>query len=143
MHEVERATPEEMPAVRALVATAELTVEGLGDVPTVVFIVRNGTVILGAAALESHGTDGLLRSVVVADAVRGEGIGSLLVAAAEDHAQESGIAGLYLLTETAREFFSARGYEEIGRGDGPRAVMESVEWSEACSLSAVAMVLQR
>lgn len=133
------AADEDLPQVRARLAAAGLIDDGLMEVPTSLFVARRGDDVVGAAALELHGGDGLVRSVVVGDDYRGSGLGSRLLDAVESEAGRLGLAGLYLLTETAAPFFTRRGYEIIGRDAGPDAVMASIEWCVACSDTAVAM----
>jgi amino-acid N-acetyltransferase len=131
-----------MAAARSLIHDAGLPLDGLGDVPTVVFGALEDDELVGVAALERYGEHGLLRSVAVAASRRGEGIGSLLVAAVERHAREIGLNEIYLLTDTAAAFFATRGYEVIARDQGSPAVMASIEWTVACGESAVPMVLR-
>lgn len=142
MIRVDPGTASDLPDIRVLVADAGLPLDGLGVVPTDFFVAREDDAVVGTAALEHHSGHGLLRSVVVAESHRGSGIGTRLVAAAERAARDAGLAGIYLLTETAEDFFAARGYRVIARDAGPAAVMSSVEWSEACSVNAVPMSLE-
>ncbi len=137
---VDRARPDELDAVERLVLEAGLPLDGFGEVPTEVFVVRSGSAIVGTAALETHDGHALLRSVAVSEAHRGSGVGSALVAAAEDHAAGEDLEGPYLLTETAEGFFAGRGYRAIARTGGPGPIMASVEWATACGESAVPMV---
>ena len=95
--------------------------------------------ILGAAAVEPFGQAGLLRSVVVAESRRGTGLGRELVAAAEALAQEEGIRELYLLTETAADWFPRLGYEVVDREEARAAVGESVEFTMVCATTGVPM----
>jgi amino-acid N-acetyltransferase len=50
-----------------------------------------------------------------------------------------GINWLYLLTETASEYFEAKGYERISREDAPAALSASSEFSHVCPVSAIVM----
>ena len=95
--------------------------------------------VVGCAAVERYGDNGLLRSVAVLPANRGQHLGHHLVAAAEAEAAEDGIASLYLLTETAEAFFSALGYENVDRADVPKEVLASDQFDKLCPSSAVAM----
>lgn len=137
---VDRAGADELDAVARLIESAGLPLDGFGEVPTEVFVVRSAEGIVGTAALEAHAGHGLLRSVAVIAGRRGTGIGSALVAAAEGHAATAGLDGPYLLTETAADFFAGRGYSVIPRDGGPQPIMASVEWATACGESAVPMV---
>lgn len=136
---VDHFTDPDLAAFRSVVTRAGLPLDGLGAVPTDVFVASVGGHVVGVAAIERHGTHGLVRSVAVDPGHQGRGIGTALLDSLERHALETGIEGLYLLTETAEAFFAGRGYLPIGRDAGPVSVMASVEWSSACPDSAVAM----
>ena len=85
------------------------------------------------------GGDALVRSLVVAAAHRGKGLGSRLVAAAESHAQDQGACGLYLLTLTAEGFFRGHGYQPVAREKAPAAIRSTAEFSHICPVSSVFM----
>ncbi len=95
--------------------------------------------IAGLVGLERFGEVGLLRSLVVAPAARGSGLGRQLVEHAEHSAKEAGISQLWLLTIDADRFFAAYGYREASRDDAPASIRESREFSELCPDDAVLM----
>jgi amino-acid N-acetyltransferase len=136
---VERAVPSDVPAVEALLAAAGLPLEGVAEAFETGVVARDGTEIVGAAAVEPYGQAGLLRSVVVAQAWRGTGVGRELVAAAEALARDEGIEELYLLTETAADWFTRLGYEVVDREQARSAVGESVEFTMVCAATGVPM----
>ncbi len=138
---IESARPSDLPAVRDLIESVGLPLDGFGEVPTEVFVAREGESVVGTASLETHGGDGLLRSVAVDELWRGDGIGDALVRAAEVQAHRIGLAAVYLLTDTAGEFFAGRGYLVIDRDAGPVPIMASIEWSVACGETAIPMML--
>ncbi len=70
----------------------------------------DGGRLIGAIGVEPHGSDGLLRSLVVDPNWRGHGVGSALVQAAEEGARTSGLRSLWLLTTDASEYFTRHGY---------------------------------
>ena len=94
----------------------------------------------GVVGLELFGAVALLRSLAVVSACRGAGLGSKLLAYAEDYARNLGIKSLYLLTNTAESFFKHRGYKCTGRDDAPLAIRETKEFSEICPVSSAFMV---
>ena len=102
-------------------------------------VARERGEVVGAAAVEPYGPAGLLRSVVVEPALRGTGIGGTLVDSSEMLARDLGIDELYLLTETAETWFERRGYRAIERDVVPEPVRGSIEFTTACSTTAVAM----
>ena len=94
----------------------------------------------GVVGLELFGAVALLRSLAVVSACRGAGLGSKLLAYAEDYARNLGIKSLYLLTNTAESFFKHHGYKCTGRDDAPLAIRETKEFSEICPVSSAFMV---
>jgi len=94
----------------------------------------------GIVGMEVFNTVALLRSLAVASSRRGAGLGSKLLAHAEDYARNLGIKSIYLLTNTAELFFKHRGYQSAARDDAPSAIRETKEFSEICPVSSVFMV---
>ncbi len=93
----------------------------------------------GAGGTELHGNVGLLRSVVVEEGARGEGIGRGLCERLAERASAAGVERLYLLTTTAADFFRDLGYENVARADVPAAVRETSQFSELCPSTAVCL----
>jgi amino-acid N-acetyltransferase len=94
----------------------------------------------GVVGLELFNTVGLLRSLAVVSSRQQSGLGSKLVAYAENYARNHGIKSLYLLTLTAENFFRQRGYQRCRREDAPFAIRETKEYSEICPVSSAFMV---
>ena len=99
-----------------------------------------GEALEGIIGLELFGTVALLRSLAVVSSRQKSGLGSELVAYAEDYARTHGIKSLYLLTLTAEDFFTHRGYQRCRREDAPSAIRETKEFSEICPVSSAFMV---
>ncbi len=93
----------------------------------------------GLVGLELSGDVALLRSLVVAEALRGSGAGSALLDHAERSARAKGVKSLYLLTTTAAAFFSRRGYALAPRETAPAAIRATREFSAVCPGSAAFM----
>lgn len=131
------------PAVLALLRAADLPVDGVPDVLThLVVAVRDsgsGPEIVGAVALERHGSAALLRSTVVAPAMRGTGLGERLVRRALADARAQEIEELVLLTTTAADWFPRFGFQRIARDAAPASLLASDEFQFACPASAVVM----
>jgi len=136
------AAPEDQPAVRALLARAELPEDGLEDFfPDGYAVAEVDGRIIGATGIETYGDDGLLRSAVVAPEWRGRGIGRLLAEERLSWARRRGFRAVYLLTTTAEGYFPRLGFVAIGREEVPSGVQASREFSAACPSSAAAMRL--
>jgi thioredoxin type arsenate reductase len=137
--EIERATPADVPAVEALLAAAGLPLEGAAEALALGVVAREHVTVVAAAAIERYGDAGLLRSVVVARAHRGSGVGRAIVAASEDLARSEGIRDLYLLTETAVDWFPRLGYAVVARQVASAAVGASIEFTTVCRDTGIAM----
>lgn len=139
---VEQMAAADLPAVLELLAALKLPLDGFVDHVTAAVVARAGGDLVGSAALEIYGKSALLRSVAVAAAVQGTGVGHRLVESALTLAQEMGIEQIYLLTETAAGFFPRFGFRTIDRATVDNAVKQSVEFTSACPASATVMVYE-
>lgn len=147
MHETKEVTPtlrparpEDQDAVVGLVASAGLPTSGV-EIGSAEFVVaEHAGRIVGVAGLETYGTDGLLRSVAVAEDWRGRGLGGELTRSILEAARRRGLEDLYLLTETAADFFSRFGFQPIRREDASEAVKASEEFRDLCPASSTVMV---
>jgi len=96
----------------------------------------------GLVGVEIYGTDALLRSLVVAENARTQGIGSALVLHAEDYATSRRVSAMYLLTTTAERFFERRNYRRIDRTQAPPAIQSTAEFASLCPASSAFMMKQ-
>jgi len=136
---VARASAQDWPAIESLLVASGLPLDAAVPAFKSGVIERLGDELVGCAAIELFDRAALLRSVAVRDDLRGQGVGQRLVGAAEELARESGVSELLLLTETAESWFARLGYEVIDRASVPADVAGSVEFSTACSDTAIAM----
>jgi len=137
---IEAAQSGDLPAILTLLERSGLPQDGLSDHVATTLIAREEQTIVGSAALEVYDTAALLRSVAVEQRLRGQGLGQRLTIAALDLAREKGIISIYLLTETASDFFPRFSFRPIPRSEVVQAVHNSLEWTIACPVSAQAMV---
>ena len=106
-----------------------------------IFKVLDDNVIVGYLGLEHYGSDAVLRSVVIKDKFRGQNLGRKMTLLGIDAARNGGIESLYLLTLTARDFFSKLGFKLMARKDVPEAVGKSEEFLNFCPDTATCMKL--
>jgi arsenate reductase len=131
------AQPDDLAAVRDLAARCELPVEGLADqFPAGYVVARRDGAVVGAAGLEVHGADGVLRSVVVAPSERGGGLGVALTADRIVAARARGLDAVYLLTTTAADFYDRFGFRPFPRAEVPEAVARCPEFASICPSTA-------
>lgn len=88
---------------------------------------------VGVAGYEMYGRNALLRSVAVDKRSRNLGHGRTLVETALANARKQGAQTVYLLTETAEQYFSRLGFTPIERDRIEPAVKNSPEFGECCS----------
>ncbi|HEY4327720.1 MAG TPA: arsenic resistance N-acetyltransferase ArsN2 [Mucilaginibacter sp.] len=125
--------------VIALLKSEKLPAEDLPEKLDNFLAIRHEGHLVAAAGVEQYGSYALLRSVVVLSDFRNRGVAGKLLAAIEELALNKGIKTVYLLTETAPEYFSRKGYQQIGRNSIPVEVQKSSEFSHVCPQSAVVM----
>jgi len=136
------AAPADLPDILALLDASRLPRAGIEDHVASTLVARQDSGVVGTAALELYGGAALLRSVAVAAPLRGQGLGVALTVAALDLARQHGIRSVYLLTETAGQFFPKFGFHAISRAEVDYAVLASTEFTTACPKSAMVMVKQ-
>jgi len=104
------------------------------------FFVGSDASPTGLVGLELYGADALLRSLVVGENARGQGLGSALIDHAEQYAASNNVRSIYLLTTTAETFFKRLGYGRIDRSQAPSAIKQTPEFAGLCPASSAFMV---
>jgi amino-acid N-acetyltransferase len=138
---IEAAGAAELPAVLELLERVQLPGEDLENHLDGMLVARRAGQVVGSATLELYGESALLRSVVVDAGLQGRGLGVGLTQAALDLARERGVVRVYLLTETAGEFFPRFGFRRVARSDVAPEVTRSVEFGSVCPDTALVMQL--
>ena len=95
-------------------------------------VVRDDGRVVGLAGLEVYGPDGLLRSVAVEPAYRGQGLAAALVDGCLGLARKIGLRAVCLLTTTAPEYFRRRGFTDCPRDEAPAGIREAWEFRAGC-----------
>jgi HAD superfamily hydrolase (TIGR01457 family) len=129
---VRSARPDDLDAVRAL-TEAPKEVPWWG--PEGVWVVEDGG-LLATATAEVRGDDAYLRAVATRRDVRGNELGTLVVAAAVIDARRRGASRCFLLTETAEPFFRRLGFRGVEREELPTWALDR---SPECPVGAAAM----
>lgn len=138
---IELARLDDLAGVVDLLARSESPQAGVEEQLATVLVARDDGRLVGCAALEVYGNAALLRSIAVEPALRGHGVGQQLTRAALDLARRTGIAEVYLLTETAAAFYPRFGFQPISRAEVAAPVQQSVEFTTLCPASSQAMRL--
>ncbi|QAY75314.1 arsenic resistance N-acetyltransferase ArsN2 [Sphingosinicella sp. BN140058] len=95
---------------------------------------------VGYVGLEGAGADRLLRSLVVFETRRSEGLGTRLVKEAERMAAHDQVRRIHLLTTGAASFFRRLGYREADRVAAPPPIATTAQFMSLCPASATYLV---
>ncbi len=98
--------------------------------------------IIGSVGLEVYGKVALLRSLAVIKDYQGKKLGQKLYQNIILKSKDLKIIEIYLLTETAANFFKNRGFQKISRNDVPESIQQTAEFSILCPETAVCMLLK-
>jgi amino-acid N-acetyltransferase len=137
------ARPSDLPRVLALLAERKLAPNHIEQQfgPQYAVAETAGGELIGVAGVECYAGDGLFRSAAVSERFAGRGIGETLTRNRLSWARHEGLRTLYLLTETAAEYWPRFGFVRIARASAPDAILASPEWAGGCPAGAVAMRL--
>lgn len=136
---IRTATAQDLPNIKALLQRCELPTADLDEACVAFLVAERDGQVTGAIGLQRFDRVALLRSLAVDAAHRGNGTAAALVTLLENEARQQEIDELILLTQTARQFFSRRGYSVIGRETAPPAVRQAQEFRSLCPASATCM----
>ena len=130
-----------MAAVREILAKVGLTDEAARDEQfSSFYVLRNENGTAGCVSLEVHGDDAILRALAVDPESRGAGYGWMLADMAVGQARWRGVRRIYLLTESASDFFAAKfGFRVVDRSTLAKQVAASETFSAPSGAGRVAM----
>jgi len=129
---IESANSADLDDILRLLSASSLPTSGVAEILSQFLVIKDGETILAAGAVERHGDDGLLRSIVVDASARGMGLGRKITEALVLSSERD----LYLLTETAAAFFVKYGFEHLSREEAPAELRQSEEFRCLCPESA-------
>ena len=137
-----KAGAQEYKQVYQLLQEENLPVVDLNPVLENFFVAMDNNILAGVIGMDRYGNNGLLRSAVVQKDYRNSGIAGSLVNQLFNCAKEQGVTTLYLITNTAVEYFKRKGFVTTTRDSVPDSVLQSKEFNGLCPASAVIMTLQ-
>jgi len=98
--------------------------------------------IVGTIGMEHYGESGLLRSMLVRPSFRNKGIALELVNYLTHYAKDYGVRQLFLITNTAENYFQTLGFTKIPREKVAKEVLQSKEFNGLCPASSTIMMKQ-
>lgn len=137
-YRIERTNPSELSSILSLLNDVDLPVEGVKDNISNFLTLKDNFddsnfEPWGCVGLEIYGNSALLRSLAIAPEYQGRGLGTVLTEALIQDARERGIKTLFLLTETAEDFFRRFGFRVVEREAVPKDVKTSIEFIKLCT----------
>lgn len=127
--------------VRDLLTASRLPVDDLPDPAVELLGAWDGAALVGAVGLQRCGEVGLLRSLAVAPAWRGRGLGRELCGRIVALARERGLVSLFLLTTTAADLFRRLGFRDVERRAVPDEIQATAEFASLCPSTAAVLRL--
>lgn len=133
------ATEADRPAIIDLLTQADLLTDDLpANLGTFTLACADGQLV-GVAGVEMLGKYGLLRSVAVLPAYKGQQIGNQLVDVSILTARNQSVSAIYLITTTADRYFERLGFARVERSNVPDVIAQTQQFSNLCPASAVVM----
>jgi amino-acid N-acetyltransferase len=139
---IQKAVAGNFDAIGTLLLADNLPTSDINPLLDNFFIAVEDNEIIGVIGMDKYGTEGLLRSAVVKASHRSTGVAAALVHHLLEAARQSGVNVLYLITNTAEEYFANKGFEKITRDVVPATVLQSKEFNGLCPASSVIMYRQ-
>jgi len=135
LYTIRHAQPGDIEQIKSLLQANDLPVVGVVQYWQNFFVADKQDCILGALGAHYDGKKALLRSFVVNDSQRNSGIGKALLQRMLLEMQRRGINEVFLLTETATNYFIREGFTEICRDEIPQILLKESGLDQACPCS--------
>jgi amino-acid N-acetyltransferase len=124
---------------KALLAANDLPIDDLDDPSIALYGASDGGRLVGVVGVQLLDGTSLLRSLAVDPSARERGLGGQLCDRVLHEARARGMAELWLLTTSARDYFARRGFEVVPREQVPSAVRATAQFTSLCPSTAVVM----
>ena len=135
LYTIRHAQPSDIEQIKSILQVNDLPVVGVAQHWQNFLVADKQNCILGALGTHYDGKKALLRSFVVIGSQRNSGIGKALLQRMLLEMQRRGIKEVFLLTETAANYFIREGFTEICRAEIPQILLEESGLGQACPCS--------
>ena len=139
MAEVFNLTQEEQNSLQELLKSEKLCYNDISEAGVKLYGVKIKHVHVGYFGFEQFGGNALFRSMLVQPDARKRGYGTLIWNEAKTILEESGVHSIYLLTNTASDFFTKQGFVIVDRQSVPDSIAQTTEFKEFCPDSSICM----
>lgn len=138
---IHSATPSDQHEIQARLKEAGLPYQDITPHLNHFLLAESYGGVIGCIGLEIYSDAALLRSLAVLVDDRHKGIGRQLCEEVFEYARRLQVKRIYLLTESAGDFFRKLGFEQIERTLAPESVQSTTEFRSLCPSTATCMVL--
>jgi len=139
MAEVFDLSHEEQEALQEMLKSEKLCYNDISDDGVKLYGISIKHVHVGYFGFEQFGENALFRSMLVQPDARKRGYGTLIWNEAKKTLKEQGVSNVYLLTNTAADFFEKLGFAIIERNSVPESIANTTEFREFCPDSSTCM----
>lgn len=122
--------------LEALLRANHLPADDCGEQASIFCAIYQDDELIAAGGLEPAGEYALLRSIVVRADHRGKGLARTITEYLLGRAEAEGRAAVYLLTETAADYFARLGFTDVARAGVPPAIIRTRQFASLCPDSA-------
>ena len=133
--------PDQRGEAATLLAAAGLCSNDLPQPQVELFAVRKSGHTIGYWGYERYGEAALFRSLYLKPDYRQQGYGRQIWQQAKALLYQQGIRQVYLLTDTAADFFSRLGFVVVARESAPPAIRQTSEFATFCPSGSVCMTI--
>lgn len=140
--EIKCATDVNLAEIKDLLIKNDLPSDDVSGLMDSFLIAHSNGDLSGIICLQSEGHYGLLRSFVVKEDFRNQGIGKLLFDELMNCADNKNLSDVYLLTYTARKYFEKKGFKLMERKFVPEEILKTSEFSSNTCAKADCMHLK-
>jgi amino-acid N-acetyltransferase len=137
--------PADLAQLESLLGAQHLPYEDCAEQLGIFCGIFDGDELIAAGGLEPAGEYALLRSIVVQQRYRARGLAQAITEEILRQAEAEGRVAVYLLTETAEDYFARQGFEKVVRAAVPAAIARTRQFASLCpdSASCMRMTLPR
>jgi len=127
--------------LQALLRANHLPADDCGEQASIFCAIYHAGELIAAGGVEPAGEYALLRSVVGRADHRGKGLARAITGHLLRQAAAEGRVAIYLLTETAADYFTGLGFTAIARSEVPLPITRTRQFSTLCPDSASCLCL--
>lgn len=139
---VEQANRSHILLIKDILKELELPFTDIDNFIDNFLIAKADNEIVGNIGIEVYNSLAVLRSLGVKKKYQGLGIGHQLFISLKKSAYRLNISEIYLLTETAENFFAKYGFIRHHRNKVPQIIKQTNEFKTLCPATAVCMILR-